>query len=741
VIAARVWLGLAALVAATFAIAPEAWAQAGPGAARPRVGLVLGGGGARGAAHLGVLEALEELRVPFDCVAGTSMGALVGGAYASGVSPAEIREAIRRTDWTAMFDDSVGRESVSLRRKQIDDRFYSGLEFGVTAEGLRYREGAVAGEKIKLFFNEVVRADLGERNIEELPLPLTLMATDIASGERVAMREGNLTTAMRASMSFPGAIAPVVRNGRKLVDGGLVDNLPIQEVRERCGAQVVIAVNVGSPLLKAEEVTGVFTVLGQMVNLLTEQNVVKSLSLLKSTDIYLRPELGDFSAADFVHQLDAAEIGRKAALGALDKLRALSVPPAEYTAWRSRVRLVPPASPPVIHSVEVGPTRFVNPKDLRDGIRQQDGQPLDAKALAEDLVLIYSRGDLQGLDYSVLTERDKTIVRITPFEKPWGPDYLRFGLNLSYDFRVESEYNLRALYRKTWINSYGAEWLTAFQMGSNSTVSTDFYQPVDYRQRFFVEPQASYSQRKIGLYFDGRRLADYRLREGRFAMDTGANLGVYGQARVGWLERRLLTTLDTGETVFPSTTVMVGGLASSLALDTQDFAFFPTTGYKVDIRTFDAGRVSSGPGRYGRVEGRIAAAWSPSDLIFLGSLSGGQATRGTLPLTDVFSLGGPNRLSAYAPGQILGGDGYGLATLQAQYRLTKPMPILGLSLLAGVSYEVGRMKNPITEPNLTGRLDSYGAYVASNTLFGPAYLGYSTTKDRAGRFYLFIGTP
>src|SRR5947207_7196823 len=258
---------------------------------RPKIGLVLGGGGARGGAHIGVLEVLEELRVPVDCISGTSMGALVGGAYAAGISPAHIRQRIQETDWSTIFDDSAGRDEVNWRRKQLDDRFFSALEFGVSREGLSYREGAVAGEKIKLFFNSLVRSDLGERSIEDLKLPLTLIATDIGTGERVAMRKGSLTSAMRASMSVPGAMAPVAREGHKLVDGGLVDNVPIQEVRDRCGAEVVIAVNVGSPLMKPEEVSGIVSVVGQMVNLLTEQNVSRSLALIKPDDIYMRPEL------------------------------------------------------------------------------------------------------------------------------------------------------------------------------------------------------------------------------------------------------------------------------------------------------------------------------------------------------------------------------------------------------------------------------------------------------------------
>jgi NTE family protein len=738
---AALHIALAACLAAAFSAVPEASAQAPATASRPKVGLVLGGGGARGGAHLGVLEVLEELRVPFDCVAGTSMGALAAGAYVAGVSPAEIKETISRTDWAGMFDDSAGRDSVSLRRKQIDDRFYSGLEFGVTKDGLRYREGAVAGEKIKLFFNELVRADLGERSIEDLPVPLTLIATDIGSGERVAMRDGNLTSAMRASMSVPGAIAPVVRDGRKLVDGGLVDNVPIQEVRDRCGAQVVIAVNVGSPLMKPEQVTGVLSVVGQMVNLLTEQNVARSLAILKPGDIYMRPELGDITAASFDRQLEAAVIGRGAALAVADRLRALSVTPQEYQAWRGRVRLEPGPRPPVVDAVRVADTRFVNPEELRASVGQKEGEVLDSRALTKDIVLIYSRGDLMSLDYSVLKERDKTILKLTPIEKSWGPDYLRFGINLSSDFRSESPYNLRALYRKTWMNAYGGEWLVTGQMGSAQAIGTEFYQPLDFRQHFFVRPFVGSKQEKVGLYFEGDRLAEYRTREDRAGVDLGVNLDVYGQAHVGWLERRLKATLDTGDPVFPDSKGEVGGARASLALDTKDFAFFPTKGYSANLDYFEAFRVSNLPGKYGRVEGNLTGAWSPGDLIFLGRIEGGQSTHGTVPLIDAFYLGGLGRLSAFAPGQIIGNEAYGLASLQAQYRLNKPLPILGLSVLAGVSYEAGYMKNPLTEPNLTGGIDSYGVYLASNTVFGPIYLGYSTSRNRSGRFYLFIGTP
>ncbi len=405
------------------------------------------------------------------------------------------------------------------------------------------------------------------------------------------------------------------------------------------------------------------------------------------------------------------------------------------------MRLEPGPKPPVIDEVRVAETRFVNPAELRASVRQKEGEVLDSKELAQDLVLVYSRGDLSSLDYSVLKEREKTILRLTPLEKSWGPDYLRFGVNFSSDFRSESPYNLRALYRKTWINSFGGELLTVAQMGSNQGLAVDFYQPLDYRQRYFVRPYAKVEQEKLGFYFDGDRVAEYRVRDNRAGLDVGVNLDVYGQAKLGWLERRLRATLDTGDPVLPDSKGEIGGVAAGIALDTQDFAFFPTKGYQAKLDYFDAMRTTNLTGKYGRLEGRLNGAWSPGDLIFLGKLEGGQATHGTLPLGDAFSLGGLGRLSAFAPSQIIGQEAYGLMSLQAQYRLTKPMPILGLSLLAGVSYEAGYMKKPVTEPNLTGGIDSYGVYLASNTIFGPMYLGYATSKDRSGRFYLFIGTP
>ncbi len=731
-------LGIAALALAS-CLCLSAFAQQKP-LERTRIGLVLGGGGARGGAHLGVLEVLEELRVPVDCIAGTSMGALIGGAYAAGVAPQDVIELVRRTDWIGMFDDSAGRDAVDVRRKELDDRFYSGLEFGVTREGLKFREGAVAGEKLKLFFNQLVRADLGDRPIEQLPMPLAIMATDIGSGERVAIRSGNLTSAMRASMSVPGLLAPVIRDGRKLVDGGLTENVPVAEARSLCNPDVLIVVNVGSPLFEPEQVTGVVTVLGQVVNLLTEQNVARSMQLLGPRDIYIRPDLENIASTDFTRQLDAAARGRVAAQAAADQLRRYSVEPHAYAAWQEKVRLADRREPPVVDQINVADTRFVNPATIRRAISQQEGQPLDARALASDLVREFSHGDLHSLDYSVVRERDRTILRITPVEKPWGPNYLRFGLNLATDFRSESAYNVRALYRATWVNSLGGEWLLGTQVGSEQGLWTEFYQPLEKRHLFFVRPYANTSLAKAPLYFEGDRVAVYRVQSNRAGVEAGVNLGVHGQARMGWVERRLGAVLDTGPDSFFNLTERQGGVTASVAIDTYDQPYFPTRGVKLDVTHFDAARVTGGLDTYSRSEARFGGAYSMGRWTMLAGVEGGTALKGELPLADAFTLGGPRRLSGFANDQMRGG-GYAFGRLEAQYRLDFANPFYGLTLIGGVSAEFGRMSKLITETSLQGWQRSIGAYLAADTFLGPVYLGVADAKNGKGRFYLFVGTP
>jgi NTE family protein len=503
---------------------------------------------------------------------------------------------------------------------------------------------------------------------------------------------------------------------------------------------VVIAVNVGSPLLKPEEVTGLVSVVGQMVNLLTEQNVSRSLALLGPKDVYLRPELGDITAGSFDRQLEAAEIGKATALAAVDSLKRYSVSPEDYAAWRAKVSLPTSAPAPTIQAIEIGKTRYVNSETLRSAIAQKEGEPLDVPRLDKDLIGIYSTGDLQTIDYSVVTEREKTILRVTPIEKPLGPDYVRFGLNLYSDSRGDATYNLRALFRRTWLNSLGAEFLTGVQIGSEQRLFAEYYQPLDARHIGFVRAFASGVDGRTSLYVGENRLAEYRVRVGEAGLDVGANLGAYGQARLGWVERKTRASVETGPSLLPDVDERMGGVRAGLAIDTYDFAFFPTKGYKADAEIFDAQHVPDGREKYGRAQLSVGGAWTIGDFILVGNAERSKSTHGVLPPTDLFTLGGPRRLAAFAPGQIRGDD-LTYAGADVQYKLTKPIPLLGFAMIAGLQAEAGRMADPVVGTTLTGWQQSFGAYLAANSVFGPIYLGYSDGRNGRGRFYFFIGTP
>jgi NTE family protein len=325
---------------------------------------------------------------------------------------------------------------------------------------------------------------------------------------------------------------------------------------------------------------------------------------------------------------------------------------------------------------------------------------------------------------------------------PSLPNYLRFGVNLASDFRSESAYNLRAQYRRTWLNSYGGEWLFGGQIGSEQAISTEFYQPLDLRHIFYVRPYGSTGLRKVPLFFGGDRLAVYRVQENKGGVELGSNLGVWGQASAGWVEKRLGAVLDTGPDSLLNLTERLGGPTAALSIDTYDQPFFPTHGVRLEVTHFDAQRVrlATGLAPYARSEARFGGAISAGRWTLLGGLEGGTATKGTLPLADAFSLGGPRRLAGFANDQLLGG-GYSYGRVEAQYRLNFASPLYGLTLLAGVLAEAGRMEKPITETSLTGWQRSVGGYVAANTFLGPVYLGVADAKNGKGRFYLFIGTP
>jgi len=719
---------VAALVFTTLAAAAHA-------ADRPRVGLVLGGGGARGAAHIGVLEVLEELRVPVDCVAGTSMGALVAGAWVAGVSPGRMRREMAKADWNDMFQDDPAFSELSFRNKRLSQRYLPASEMGVSERGVQFPPGVVLGQKIKLFFNSLVHDNFGEREIQDLGLPLSIVATDIGSGDKVVFRDGSLTTAMRASMSVPGLLAPVEYRDRKLVDGGLVDNVPIEEVRSRCQAEVIIAVNVGSPLLKPDQVGSLLSVSAQMVNILTEQNVARSLATLRPGDIYIRPDLEDISAADFDRNSEAADLGRKAAEAAAPQLAQLAVEPLQYATWQRQI-VAGNDEVPRVDAIEIAGLARIDPQAVRDDIGQEVGKPLDTGRLYDDLMRIFGEGYYQSVDYALLSTRERNILRIVPVEKPWGPSYLRLGVNLEIADQG-ANFDLRLGYQRTMLNKLGGELLLTGQIGSRNSLGIDFYQPLDPTQTFFVEPIAGIDRRLAPIYEDDQKIAEYRIRTTAVELGAGINVARLGQLRAGWLGKKLWGWLETGLPIFPTGEAQYDGPFAGLDFDQMNRLYFPTQGWSTRLRYFS----TNGPDYdFSRLDARAEGVLSFGEYVLGGVASYTGSPRGRLPFFDAATLGGFLNLSAFAPGQLVGDD-----TSYAQLRLERIIGVLPIGLRGdirvGLALEAARRGEAYSETQLTGWVNSASLYLGGETPLGPIYLGYGYSTSGNWNIYLFLGTP
>ena len=720
-------LGAAALLAIA------AVAQAADSVPRPRVGLVLGGGGARGAAHIGVLEVLQRLSVPVDCVAGTSMGALVAGAWAAGISPAQMRRDMAKANWRDMFHDNPELSELSYRNRAQSRRFLPGSETGFNEGELQYPPGVVLGQKIKLFFNTLVHANLGEREMQDLALPVSIIATDIGTGERIVFRDGSLTSAMRASMSVPGLLAPVVYQERKLVDGGLVDNVPIREVRERCGAEVVIAVNVGSPLLKPEDVGSLLSVSAQMVNILTEQNVAQSLALLRPGDIYIKPDLDGISAADFERHGEAADLGRAAAEGVADRLKLLSVSAQQYAQWWRGIG-AKQAREPRVDEIEIVGLERVSPEAVTRHIEQKEGAPLDTAELEGDLLRVFGDGWYESVDYTLLSTRDRNILRITPVEKGWGPDYLRLGLNLEVADQG-AVFNLRLGYQKTWLNRLGGELLLLGQIGSTTGAGVEFYQPLDMAQTFFVEPVLGYNRTLVPVYQDDQKYAEYRWKTASGAIAAGVNVGRMGQARLGWLERKVWASAETGIPAFPTGSVTYGGPFFSADFDQFNQLYFPSKGWAARLGYF-----SSSEQDYGRLDVRAEGAYPIGRYVLATEVAYAGSPEGQLPSFDAARFGGFLNMSAFAQDQLIGDNAY-----YAQVRVERILGVLPIGLRgdirAGIALETLKRGVPYTETRLTGWLNSTTLYLGGETPLGPLYLSYGYSTSGTWNVYFFLGTP
>lgn len=714
-------------------------AEPGNSAKRPKICVVLSGGGARGAAHVGVLKVLEEYRVPVDCIIGTSMGSLVGAAYATGMSIADM-EAINASITTELlFKEKPPRQEQSMRRKEDDKTLLVGPEFGVKNGGLSFGKGLVSGVQLETVLRRLTKVK-GYHHFDDLPIPFRAVATDLVLGQPVIFTDGEIANVTRASMSVPGAVAPVEIGGKILVDGMLTSNLPV-ETALAMGADVIIAVNVGTPLLTREQLNGILGVAGQMLSILTEQNVRNSLALLRPDDVLISPELGTFSTGDFDSLPKIVPLGEIAARKMADRLSQLSLPVNEYAALRQRQTTIVSSDQSPVEEIRFDKLEKVNEKSALAVMDTKANQPINQEILDADMRRLYGTGDFEHVNYRFMEDSGKHVMAVEAIEKSWGSDYLRFGLGLSSDFKGNAYFNLAASFRRTWLNSLGGEWRTDMQVGRNGKISTGFYQPLNAEGSLFVAPTYTFEHYNESLFLNDNQIAIFNVGSNQASLDLGAQFLRYGTLRVGAVKGDIRQKLETGSQIFQAGDGRYArsGYTTSLNLDRLDSAQFPRSGWGAGAKIFNSSQSLGADKDYTKWEVDAQAAYSfGKHALNFAVRAGGKSGTKPLPYYDQFYWGGLFRLSGYATGQLAGQD---LTFGRMMYYHKIMQSRLFEGAYAGFSLEAGKVGNPIIPTNNDSLIKSGSLFMAVDSPLGPVYLSYGRATDGHTSYYFYLGNP
>ena len=703
-------------------------------AAKPKVGLVLSGGAARGLAHVGVLKALEEQGIHIDAIAGTSMGAVIGGLYASGYKIDELEKLALGIDWQEALSDAPEREDVPFRRKQDDRDFLVKQQLSFRDDGsLGLPLGVIQGQNLALLLESLLAHSSDVRDFDKLPIPFRAVATDIVNGEKVVFRKGHLPQVIRASMSIPAVFAPVEINGQLLVDGGMVDNIPVDVAREM-GVDIVIVVDIGTPLRGRKQLNTVFDILNQSITLMTRSNSEVQLASLKPDDILIQPALASYGATDFGRSLDIINAGYRATQ-VLEKRLAVLRQPTDVQLAEARTA---EERTPVITAIKIENDSKIGDSVIRYYIRQPIGEPLDLGRLQRDMGTLYGLDYFDQVQYRVAHKGKERTLVISARGKRSGTDYLRLGLNLSDDMRGDSAFNIGASYRINGINQLGAEWLTRVQLGDKQELYSEFYQPLDAGSRYFVAPYINARSQNVEAILDNDPIAEYRLERYGFGLNFGRQIGNSGEIRVGVGEAWGEANVRIGDQNLPSTSFNEGFYDIKYSFDSLDNVYFPHSGEDIalSVRQFEPGLGSDE--RYRQWEFKLDKALSSGpDTWILGGRYGRTLDTANV-VTSSFLLGGARQLSGFREDAI---SGQNISLMRAvYYRRLTPRSYLPFDfpLYAGASLERGRAWNNDNEFD-SGYINAASIFIGFDTPLGPLNFSYGFNDDDQKALYLNLG--
>jgi NTE family protein len=737
-------LGLAFALAASCQFAAAAPPDLPAPIVRPRICLVLSGGGARGMAHIGVLKVLEELKVPIDCIAGTSMGAVVGGLYASGMSAHDIDTTMRSVDWQEAFRDAPPRRDLAFRRKQDDRNFLVRLPLGVKHGKILLPKGFIQGQKLQETLRQLTLPFSNSTDFDLLPTPFRAVATDLITGNAVLMDKGDLAIALRASISAPGVFAPVESHDTLLVDGGLAENLPI-DVARQMHADILIVSDVSFPLQPRAALDSALEISNQMLAILVRKDADRQRATLSAADVLIEPTLGTTSSTDFTAANSTIAAGERAARAMLAKLDGLSVGDAAHGSYLARRASREPGLPP-IRFVRVDALSKRYEKTIMAEVRPLLDKPLTSAAVGERITELYGLGNFETLDYSLVThgtgEDEEAGLEIRARRKSWGPNYVRFGLNLEDDFQGNSRYNAAARFIMTELNTLGAELVTDVQIGVDQKVAAEFYQPLNASRSWFIAPSVRIEGKDLPIYTNNVEVADFRVRELEGDLDVGTTLSNWGEIRVGIHRTNGATREHFGKPDLVQSQYNNGELFMKFSYDRLDNVHFPRDGQTFTVQ-WDANRTDLGADTsFDKVQADWLMARSIGRNTFLFWTTAGSTVAGNIGATqlpDFYSLGGFFNLSGLAPQSLLGPN-YAITRAIYFRRVSRGGEgLFEFPVYLGMSLELGNTWEHRGDISFGSARKDGSVFIAFDTFLGPIYLGTGYDSSGTSSFSLFLG--
>jgi NTE family protein len=721
----RYYVRFFAIILLLVVIEPQLAAQE-----RAKIGLALSGGGARGFAHIGVLEWFEEHRIPVDYIAGTSMGGLVGGLYATGMSPAEMRRLLATRDWDRLLSGPPTYDELSFRGKEDRRAYPTPLEFGLR-HGLRLPRGINAGHYIGLTIDRLTLPHSALKSFDDLPIPFRCVATDMIAAKPVILKDGSLSQALRATMAIPGVFTPTEIGGRVLADGGLLNNVPSDVVKDM-GADVIIAVNVGTPLGDRETMETLPGILVQVIAIATIEGERQGLML---ANIVIAPDLGDYTRFAFREAGAIADLGYKGTdlkAAELDRLALSDAAWRQHLAARAGRKKTVVAMPIRLDITGVDEEQAA---DIREQLTDDIRQPVEPEKLERQLSEIRGAGRYESLGYEIAQGADGPRLRIRVAERTYGPPFLipvvQVQSQASTDFTFSTGFRLTHYD----LGGRGAELRGDAIIGTNDLVGIEYYRPFA-NGRPFVAPRAFRTSDRSDLYQNENRVSEYLVHRGGGALDIGYNFGRRAQLRAGYQFSKLDARVDVGTPELPNVEGNISAAAMRFVYDGQNHAVAPTRGMRISSDMFWYFTSPGAPRAFPRAEAGLSVFQSVSEKGTLFAYGSGGTSFKKMPgPAQQFTLGGPLRLSAYGSDEFRGRH-YLLGSAGYRHHLGSLPTLLGGRMFAGAWYETG---SAFFSRGAARYVHDVAGALLLETLLGPLTVGAAWGQGGRGKVFFSFG--